>query len=247
MASEDLNKIWDKIRKISALKQSATEIGEEGEAQAAAAAITRLLLKYDLSLDDIPDEEKAKNKIVLRDIDFKVSYDNLQWFSFLIGTVCDANSCQHMTGKKISEKNKIVKVHKVVGREKNVEIVLYLVSFLSNHFLSAARKKRKISSYSSVQLFMKSFLLGCVYGLSTKFAQEKESFAKSDVTALALRTSQEIDKFFEEQNFRITDSRKSTIRQLDPDSFSGGVEVGKNTEISQGLDSGGIKETNFLE
>ena len=247
MAKEDLNKIWDKIRKISALKQSATEIGEEGEAQAAAAAITRLLLKYDLSLDDIPDEEKTKNKIVLRDIDFRVSYDNLQWFSFLIGSVCNANSCQHFTGVKMSDKNKIVKVHKVVGREKNVEIVLYLVSFLSNHFLSAARKKRKISSYSSVQLFMKSFLLGCVFGLTKKLEQEKKSFTESEVTALTVRTSQEIDDFFKEQNLRITDGRKSTIRELDPSSFSDGVEVGKNTEISQGLDGGVGTETKFLE
>lgn len=70
---ENLDKIWEKIRKIAALKQSATEIGEEGEAQAAAAAISCILLKYDLSLDDIPEKDKAKNKVCLRDIDFKIS------------------------------------------------------------------------------------------------------------------------------------------------------------------------------
>lgn len=242
---ENLDKIWEKIRKIAALKQSATEIGEEGEAQAAAAAISCILLKYDLSLDDIPEKDKAKNKVCLRDIDFKISYDNLQWYTHLINVLCRENSCQHLLGWKYDQ-HKYVRYHKVVGREKNVEIVLYLISFLSNHFLSAARtRKKKVCSNQilfqqkslSTQQYMKSFLLGCVFGLEQKIEIEKKDFSASAVTALSVRSTQEIEDFYEQEHMTIGTARKTTFKTLDVSSFIEGKEVGENTEINHGIEN----------
>ena len=42
-------KITERIRKLIRLKESATQIGSEGEAHAAAAAVHRLLMEYNLS------------------------------------------------------------------------------------------------------------------------------------------------------------------------------------------------------
>ncbi len=248
MNQEELDNIWNKIRKIMALQESATKIGEEGEAQAAAAAITRLLLKYDLSMEDIPNGEKIKNRVVLRDITFKVPYDNLQWYSFMIGIVCTENSCQHLLGWKYDGK-KMVRCHKVVGREKNVEIVLYLISFLSNHFLAAAKRSRRnpdkklfvhnrqifLQTDVPVQVYMKSFLLGCVFGLERKLEEEKKAFSTSEITALTIRTSKEIEDFFEQENMQIANARKTSIKSLDPVSFSKGKQVGRNTDFVKGL------------
>ena len=47
-------KITERIRKLIRLKESATQIGSEGEAHAAAAAVHRLLMEYNLSLLALP-------------------------------------------------------------------------------------------------------------------------------------------------------------------------------------------------
>ena len=44
------DKILEKLRKLMNLKESATALGNEGEANAAAAGITRLLMEYNLTL-----------------------------------------------------------------------------------------------------------------------------------------------------------------------------------------------------
>lgn len=49
-------KITERIRKLIRLKESATQIGSEGEAHAAAAAVHRLLMEYNLSLLDLAGE-----------------------------------------------------------------------------------------------------------------------------------------------------------------------------------------------
>lgn len=43
------DKILEKLRKLMNLKESATALGNEGEANAAAAGITRLLMEYNLT------------------------------------------------------------------------------------------------------------------------------------------------------------------------------------------------------
>ena len=51
---EKQKKLYDKLRKLLALKDSALEVGSIGEAEAAAAAVQRLLREYNLSEDEIP-------------------------------------------------------------------------------------------------------------------------------------------------------------------------------------------------
>lgn len=65
------DKILEKLRKLMNLKESATALGNEGEANAAAAGITRLLMEYNLTENDIPEQEKLENPIVSEEIPFK--------------------------------------------------------------------------------------------------------------------------------------------------------------------------------
>lgn len=67
------DKILEKLRKLMNLKESATALGNEGEANAAAAGITRLLMEYNLTENDIPEQEKLENPIVSEEIPFKIS------------------------------------------------------------------------------------------------------------------------------------------------------------------------------
>lgn len=60
MKNEISDKIVEKLKKLMRLQKSAQKIGSEGEANAAAAAISRLLTQYNLSLMDIDPEERKK-------------------------------------------------------------------------------------------------------------------------------------------------------------------------------------------
>ena len=76
METEVPNKIVERLKKLMRLQQSAQKIGSEGEANAAAAAISRLLTQYNLSLMDINPEERKESLRVQRtgNISFKDTY-----------------------------------------------------------------------------------------------------------------------------------------------------------------------------
>ena len=65
-------KITERIRKLIRLKESATQIGSEGEAHAAAAAVHRLLMEYNLSLLDLAGEN-PQNRLTACESD-RISY-----------------------------------------------------------------------------------------------------------------------------------------------------------------------------
>ena len=58
------DKILEKLRKLMNLKESATALGNEGEANAAAAGITRLLMEYNLTENDIPGAREIRESTV---------------------------------------------------------------------------------------------------------------------------------------------------------------------------------------
>ena len=88
------DKILEKLRKLMNLKESALSLGNEGEAFAAAAGITRLLIAYNLSETDIPTQERIENPVVAEEIPFKPEISSGIWYQSLIGVVCKYNMCR---------------------------------------------------------------------------------------------------------------------------------------------------------
>ena len=93
----DTDKILQKLRKLMNLKESAAAVGNVGEANAAAAGITRLLLEYNLSEKDIPEQDKIDNPIAVEDIPYRTSVENGVWYRELVQTVCYFNFCKTRT------------------------------------------------------------------------------------------------------------------------------------------------------
>lgn len=202
----DTDKILQKLRKLMNLKESAAAVGNVGEANAAAAGITRLLLEYNLSEKDIPEQDKIDNPIAVEDIPYRTSVENGVWYRELVQTVCYFNFCKLLiclkmnskTGKRERDK------FKIVGRKNNVETVLYLISFLSNKFVVLGRKEypayhRKCilelgKSPLSQKAFLRSFLIGCIVGIREKFERDQKEFGES-ITALIVSNNDMIDEF----------------------------------------------------
>ena len=125
------DKILEKLRKLMNLKESATAIGNEGEANAAAAGITRLLMQYNLSEDDIPEQEKLDNPIVAERIPFKTEMCSGVWFTNLVSVISEYNLCRALIVRAAYNGKLRRSEFEVIGPRKNVEVVLFLISFLS--------------------------------------------------------------------------------------------------------------------
>ena len=88
-------KITERIRKLIRLKESATQIGSEGEAHAAAAAVHRLLMEYNLSLLDLAGEN-PQNRLTACESD-RISYKDAAgniWKRDLMRVLCEYNYCK---------------------------------------------------------------------------------------------------------------------------------------------------------
>lgn len=244
------DKILEKLRKLMNLKESATALGNEGEANAAAAGITRLLMEYNLTENDIPEQEKLENPIVSEEIPFKADMSSGVWYSKLVSIVCEYNMCRNLIVSTRTNGRMKRDKFEIVGRKKNVEVVLYLISFLAHQFVTIGKRGYaqykhdciwKYGTYpKSLTVYLKSFLYGCVIGLSEKFEEGKKVLKEqTNITALVRTTKSEIDDFLKDE--KIGTARKSKA-EIDALCAMKGVEVGKNVEICKGIHAETVSE-----
>jgi hypothetical protein len=247
-------KIVEKLRKLMNLKESAQALGNEGEANAAAAGITRLLMEYNLTVDDIPDKDKIDNPIVSEEINYRTEMENGKWYFNLVNAICKYNmSTCLIVSNRINGRMKRDKLQ-IIGRKKNVEVVLYLTSFLANQFVNYGRKGYsqykhdciwKLNIYPLTQnKYIKSFLYGCVCGLVSKLEETIKSLSNEfDLNALVLATSNEIENFLNGEKIG-----KARFAQTSIDRFSAqmGEEVGYNIEITKGINATAVSEERRL-
>lgn len=251
-----IEKILEKLRKLMNLQQSAEDLGNEGEAHAAAAGISRLLLEYNLSLNDIPEEEKLDNPVISEEVSFKRTIPG-PWFEMMGQVCCTYNFCRAL---KISTFNfrtgRYAKDSlRVVGRKKNVEIVMYLLSFLEHTLTAVGKKKYPLYRKDCIMrlgvtpktepMFMRSFLAGAVYGLRDQFiAQQGEVAASTDIKALVKTSDADIDAFLAGQNIGKARASKAEIdRKIASEGYSSGREV----QIHKGIYANSVSEDLRLE
>lgn len=247
-------KILEKLRKLMNLKESATELGNEGEANAAAAGITRLLIAYNLSESDIPLQEKIDNPVIMEVIPYKPEHVSGNWYNLLVNVVSTNNMCKGFVYSTRKENGRLSRDEfHIIGRKKNVEVVLYLISFLSNKFYQIGR--RRYSAYKAecisqliipktIGMYLRSFLHGCVVGLNDKFYMEKVELSKeNDIKSLIVSTNAEIEEFIKDMT--ITKGRASKA-SVDTAIMNDGKEVGRNVEINKGIYATSVGEERML-
>ena len=251
---KDVQKILLKLRKLMDLQASATQCGELGEANAAAAGITRLLKEYDLSLQDIPKEAKELDPVGMDTIDYHFPYMQHRWYWDMLDVIARYNNASTIRTRHKNGLGKVVDVeYSVIGRKMNREVVLYLVSFLGNQFIrigkdSYPKWRLKYMMTSGITppaltVYMKSFLLGCVAGLDEKLRSEQQDLDTDKVNALVKVTRAEIDEFL--QNMNVKDARNRKVNVYES-AMKEGEEVGRNIQIRKGM-AAEKKKTLMLE
>lgn len=236
------------------LKVSATQCGEIGEANAAAAGITRLLKEYNLTLHDIPADAKELDPVDMETIPYRFPYMQHRWYWALLDVVAKYNNSSIIRTRTLNGLGKVVDTEfRVVGRKLNREVVLYLVSFLGNQFTRIGKnnypkwKMDYIMQFGNtppvIGLYMKSFLLGCVIGLEEKLKKEQEAIQSDKLNALVKVNNTEIAEFIKAMDVKNARNRKVNAIET---AFTEGAEVGRNIQIHKGV-AGAKKKTLALE
>lgn len=163
----DKQTILNKIRKLIALRNGARDIGSEGEANAAAAAIQRLLTEYNLSLADVDSAapEEAEESPIGRSDHYNTA-DNYRsgWKRQLLYALCEYYYCR---AYMIAGTPRCT----VYGTEMNRMATEYAFNFLESTFsrLSVIRFKEEHGTCRTPtrhrDIWMASYLLGCASGV----------------------------------------------------------------------------------
>lgn len=197
----NLDAIQKKLRKLQKLYEGAKAINSEGEAEAAAAAIQRILTQYNLTMSEIG-EEVTKDTII--EEHYKYEYSGRthggNWENRLVYVICKHNFCKCF---KNGDKRMLV-----VGTKENLEMVEWLRKFLSERFLELSLKRwaeyQETLEYAIKQCtrhhFMRHYLVGAIIGLDLKLTDERNKDKQdaelgAKVTALIVRNDAAIDSY----------------------------------------------------
>lgn len=107
----ELDSVLKKLRKLQKLYEGTKKINSEGEANAAAAAIQRLLTMYNLSMDEIGKEEERKDEILEEKMS-GYTYKSIggEWEFRLLYVLCKWNFCKcFQNGRFIQETDNLRK------------------------------------------------------------------------------------------------------------------------------------------
>lgn len=226
-----MNAILEKLRKLQNLYDGALKINSEAEAANAAAKIQRILLQYNLTLDQIPMEGKEKRDEFIRESASGFTYKNIggYWEYDLMKTLCKHNLCRcFMNGDSY-------KYLVLFGSKENLEVVKWLRGMLSEKYvkLSLKRYKEYTAEFQGfkpmgVDTFRRRYLLGCCRGLDEKLTAEEQSLVECQ--ALIVLNDKKLDKYIHES--------VGVIGTISRPSLSGGRSAydqgcvdGRNTEI----------------
>lgn len=196
----DKQTIIDKIKKLIALRDGAQAIGSEGEANAAAAAIQRLLTQYNLEMAEVYQSaatgEKEESPIGRSSGLNTADPYRCGWKQDLLNVLC-----KHYYSKGFMVKGTCTMC--VYGTDVNRMAVEYAFNFLTTVFsgLMPRRYKEHFAGYRILprqrNLWAASYLLGCASGVRDKL--EKEKAAEETCTALTVCHQTMIEHYLKDQ------------------------------------------------
>lgn len=243
--NQNLDNVLSKLRKLKALYEGAKAINSEGEANAAAAAIQKLLTQYNLSMDEVGTESEKAADMVMEERADGFTYKSIggEWEFRLLYVLCKWNFC------KCFQYGKTYRNLMMFGKKENLETVKWLREMLSSRFVAFSKTRfkeyQKTREYAvkpiSMDKYQRSYLMGCVAGLDAKLKEESDREKAKDleygakVTALVVRNDTAVTQYIENK-YKVG---KGTARKQKWDSAREfGYRDGKNTELHKQVSSG---------
>lgn len=236
-----------RLEKIQSLMENA---GTIGEAEAAAAAFQRLVMKHNLAAADLTDlGQGTDDPYVFEYIDLReVMKTGIKWRLSLLHTLSKFNFCTTVRGHYQDG------TLTIIGKESNVRAVQAMFSIMVPTFQRLALESWTtyqatdpfISRRVSSRAYRKSFLLGVPSGLWDKFKAERAEEVKEtpNVNALVLVLDEELEQqvngYFNDGLVK-TKARRSMVNG---DGYRNGIEAGRNYSDAKPVRAGVLSLSN---
>lgn len=202
-------RIVERLRKVLALTQSPVE----GEAQAAAAMLAKLLTDHNLSMADL--EKRGAGRPGIREEGHDLGKAAFTWKLDLAEAIAEHYYCASLVDRK-------TKTVAFVGRPDNVESLQMLYAWLIDQIRRIASEERvkhieQTSEHIDPLRWQVNFGIGAVSRLAVRLQEkreeeeqrQRETAVGEQVTALVLSHSREVSDFLEEKYGYRTDGRKT--------------------------------------
>lgn len=217
-----------KLQKIITLMDNA---GTPGEAEAAAAAMSRFLVKFNLSEQEAratTGEKAERSKVSVRSFSVaKPRERGLTWKILLLNTVAKHNLCELIR----------IGLHGgdcwIVGTELNVDYVINMYFHLSVVFERLANESwTRLDQWNRLQTnrvkYVNNFMLGVPNGLHAKFLEDRKRQTAEDprVGQLVVVNNEDLERAIAEKFGNLNTGGK--VQVSDSLGYAAGYQAGKS-------------------
>lgn len=241
----DKDKVMDKIKKLLALGKSPNE----GEATNAMAHAQALLMKHNLSMEEISDEEISD--VIEQDVTGERS-GIARWEQDLMGSIASSLNCRmikskyHVPHKYDPYKYIARQKWRVVGSEADCVVTKYLIEYLKDalHSLTDTHMKGMDLYGNDRKRYRESYMLGACRTVCLKVRDKyKEEMPDSEeMFALVRKKDQAVQDYLDALGCRTMKARRNKV---DFGAFGNGLKDGDNIGINQAVRGGDAPQRNL--
>lgn len=206
------------VEKARALLNLANRGGTPAEAEAASAALQRLLLKHNMEIQDLgeaPEYHEVK-------IDLQGSQRELSWQRILYAVIARAHQCEVAS---LSRTKQVL----LMGRKHNMEVVKELFKYLKYEVQTAGKMVAVTFTGTRMTPYMikKSFQRGMIGGIEKKLSAQLKEFQEEGLLVL-----EEQEKVVEEMHQRHhVIHRRPSAQRVHHEAYVAGHQRGLSTKI----------------
>lgn len=235
--NKSTREILDRIAKLMQMADG----GTQHEAETAAKLAQRLLMKYNLSMDDVNvDIDESERAIQDDRFDMKDTWKKAEgnWVAVLYNQVAINNLC-----KVITHSGGRWKDITIIGTKANVSMIQFTCQQLIPRLRQAEKNQwSNYNGYDKRGVFRRGFLFGAAVGVGQQLEAQLSQMKQEDknVEGLIIYSDKAVQEYMANKWKHLGKGRRSGPSSRD--GFQSGKAVGKSMSIHKGV--GGTK-TNY--
>lgn len=235
------------LKKMRALQDKTVAAGcTEEEVEAAMNILNRLMIEYNLTLEDVQEEYSEYDQIFVWSSDGKTNSNPTR---FAVGQLGDFCEVRVWWSKRYDpDRQEWRHATTFFGEKKDVELAKYLYAVIDNSIKRAAERHKDYSidyikgDTKTKNLILKSFKVGMAQRLSERMREMVRERSKvmeeNQKGALILRKESGIEKQLEELRLTFGKSRRSKFGNIDRDAYASGSKAAEKVHLGHGLGGG---------
>ena len=238
MSGDSKKQILEKIEKLMAMANDTSSINE---AEVAAKKAQELLLKFNLTMQDVNSNVDERETLVGDEL-FEMGkiWKKVEgnWIQNLYSVVARNNLCRIILRPKHGGRNWTVigKDIWVIGRAANVELVNFMCQQLIPRIRNIEKKSwNEYQGWDKRGKYRRGFLIGCVHGIGQQLYAQMNTMKKEhkNLHALIVVNDKAVDAFVANKWPKLGNSRGGSTSSHD--GYSQGKAAGKSMSIHKGV------------